>query len=121
MARNIWEKIEWIRRQPEHIRMRYVFGCLLVSMIFISGVWLLSVKESFRNIGRDVPAAAEKGKALLPDGGVPSLGDLMKKDAPLRVNGQDEKTGQQYFEEQFRSQSEQSSGNDTESQPVPAP
>lgn len=106
MARSLWEKIEWIREQPEHIRMRYVFGCLLVSMAFIVGIWLLSLKESFRSIGRDVPAAVEQGKELLPGGETPSLNDLLEQAAPLRTDGQDEKTGQEYFEEQFRTQAE---------------
>ena len=118
MARGIWEKIEWIREQPESIRMRYVLGCLLVSMTFILGIWLLSLKESFQNISRDVPAAAERGKELLPSGDVPSLGNLLEQSAPLRADGQSEKTGQQYFEEQFGTQTE-STGSDTREQPTP--
>ena len=119
MARGIWEKIEWIREQPEHIRMRYVFGCLAVSMAFIAGIWLLSLKESFRSISHDVPSAVEKGKGLLPGGQAPSLSDLMEQSAPLRVDGQDEKTGQQYFEEQFQSQAAKDAGSDTTVQPAP--
>ncbi len=118
MARGLWEKIEWIRKQPEHIRMRYVFGCLLVSMAFIFGIWLLSLKESFQSISRDVPAAAEKGKELLPSGQTPSLSDLLEQAAPLRVDGQKEKTGQEYFNEQFRSQTEDT-GSDTQEPPTP--
>lgn len=111
MARSLWEKIEWIREQPEHIRMRYVFGCLLVSMAFILGIWLLSLKESFRSIGKDVPAAVEQGRGLLPGGETPSLSNLLEQAAPLRADGQDEKTGQQYFEEQFRTQTEDTGGD----------
>lgn len=118
MARGLWEKIEWIRKQPEHIRMRYVFGCLAVSMAFIVGIWLLSLKESFRSISKDVPAAVEQSKELLPDGGTPSLSDLLEQAAPLRVDGQNEKTGQEYFEEQFRTQMEDT-GSDTAQQPTP--
>lgn len=102
MALGIWEKIEWVRRQPEHIRMRYVLGSLFVSMLFIFGIWLLSLVESFHNISKDVPAAALKGKELLPKGEVPSLSGLLEQSSPLRV-GQDQKTGQEYFNEQFPS------------------
>lgn len=101
MARGLWERIEWVREQPEHIRKRYVIICLAVSMAFIVGIWLLSLQAGFRSIGQDIPAAAEKGRELLPDGQVPSLGDLLEQSEPLRVGGQ-EKTGQEYFDEQFR-------------------
>ena len=102
MARGLWGKIEWIREQPEHIRKRYALLCLAVSMVFILGVWLLSLKSSFRNIGQDIPAAAEKGRELLPDGQVPSLGNLLEQGKSLDAGGQGEKTGQEYFNEQFQ-------------------
>ncbi|MFZ2299682.1 MAG: hypothetical protein WAW00_00935 [Candidatus Moraniibacteriota bacterium] len=102
MARGLWEKIEWIREQPEDIRKRYVIMCLVVSMLFVIGVWLLSLKSGFQSISQDIPAAAEKGKDLLPDGQVPSFGSLLEQSAPLRVDGQDTKTGEQYFNEQFQ-------------------
>ena len=102
MARGLWEKIEWIREQPEHIRKRYVIACLAISMAFILGIWLLSLQAGFRSIGQDIPAAAEQGGGLLPDGQIPSLGDLLEQSEPLRVDGQDTKTGEQYFNEQFQ-------------------
>lgn len=106
MKINIWEKIEWVRQQPEHIRMRYVFGCLIVSMAFVIGIWLLSLKESFGNISRDVSNTAEKSKEQLPDVKMPSLDSLLEKNAPLGANtNKEEQTGEEYFEEQFRSQS----------------
>ena len=103
MARGLWEKIEWVREQPEHIRMRYVLGSLFVSMAFILGIWFLSLAESFQNIKQDVPTAALKGKELLPKEGVPSLSGLLEQAKPLGVDGQAEKTGQEYFNEQFQS------------------
>lgn len=119
MARGMWGKIEWIREQPEHIRMRYVAGCLLVSMTFILGIWLLSLKESFQHTLRDVPAGLEKGKELLPDGTMPSLSNLLEQAKPLEGGGLDEKTGQQYFEEQFGAGSQKMKEERTGEQPAP--
>jgi hypothetical protein len=118
MKINIWEKIEWVRQQPEHIRMRYVFGCLIISMSFVIGIWLLSLKESFGNISRDVSNTAEKSKEQLPDVKMPALDSLLEKNAPLGANTNkgEGKTGQEYFEEQFRSQS---SEQNTEQTPAP--
>ena len=105
MMRSIWEKIEWVREQPEHVRMRYVFSCLVVSMLFILGIWVLSLQENFRTVGEDIPSAIEKGKALLPKNeDQTSLNTLSQQAAPLRVDGQNKKTGQEYFEEQWRTQ-----------------
>ena len=46
---NIQEKIEEIRRQPEHIRMRYVFGSVSVSMVLIGILWIFSLTTSFQD------------------------------------------------------------------------
>ncbi|MDP3957294.1 MAG: hypothetical protein Q8Q10_02225 [bacterium] len=119
MARGIWEKIEWVREQPEHIRMRYVLGSLFVSMAFILGIWFLSLMESFQSIGQDVPAAALKGKGLLPQEGAPSLSGLLEQAAPLRVDGQAEKTGQEYFNEQFQSGTQSAGEGVPNNQPTP--
>jgi|GEM_PF-983622 len=120
MARGLWEKIEWVREQPEHIRMRYVLGSLFVSMTFIVGIWLLSLAENFQSIREDVPAAALKGKELLPKEGAPSLSGLLEQAKPLGVDGQAEKTGQEYFNEQFQSGT-QDAGEGVPSQPVVPP
>lgn len=119
MARGLWGKIEWVRGQPEHIRMRYALGCLAVSMAFIIGIWLLSLQESFQSVSRDIPAADEKGAALLPPGKTPSLNDLLKQAEPLRADGQDEKTGQQYFQEQFPTRTEPADEGAPEAQSTP--
>ena len=102
MARGLWEKIEFIRSQPEHIRMRYVVGCLFVSMSFIVGIWLLSLGENFQSIKNDIPKASETGKQLLPREQVPSLNDLLQSATPLEVNSQSEKANTDYFNEQFQ-------------------
>jgi hypothetical protein len=49
----IQEKLEDIKRQPEHIRMRYVLGCVFVSMIFVLIVWAVSLKKNFESLQRD--------------------------------------------------------------------
>lgn len=105
MALDFWGKIEHIRKQPEHVRMRYVFGCLVVSMTFIVGIWILSVRESFQGIAKELPQAAEKGKDLLPKGDVQSLSDLLKQATPLQVEGES-KTGEQFFEEQVQARND---------------
>ena len=45
----IKEKIEEIRSKPEHIRMRYVWGSVAVSMIFIIIIWIFSILTMFNN------------------------------------------------------------------------
>jgi hypothetical protein len=114
MTFNVWEKIEAIRRQPEHIRMRYVFGCLVVSMAFIVGIWMLSVRESFHTVAHEIPQTAQQGKTLLPDmPATPSLSDMLKQASPLRVEGKDKTTGQQFFEDQVQAK------NDTSQEGIP--
>ncbi len=47
---SIQEKLEEIKKQPEHIRMRYVIGCVVISMIFVFVVWFVSLKQNFEHI-----------------------------------------------------------------------
>jgi predicted PurR-regulated permease PerM len=51
----IKEKIKQINNQPEHIRMRYVWGCVAVSMFIIFIVWIFSIFSMFTN-KQGVPA-----------------------------------------------------------------
>lgn len=46
---SIHSKIENIRKQPEHVRMRYVLLSVFVSMFFISVLWIFSITTSFTN------------------------------------------------------------------------
>jgi hypothetical protein len=40
------DKIEKIRQKPEHIRMRYVWFFVAVSMIFVIMLWIFSLQAS---------------------------------------------------------------------------
>lgn len=100
MALRIWEKIEYVRRQPEHIRMRYLLGCLSVSMLFILVIWILTLHESFTAISKDAPNVIEQGKEALPEAPAQSLNDLMEQSESLRVEGS--ASGEEgFFEEQL--------------------
>jgi hypothetical protein len=46
---SINKKIEEIRCKPEHIRIRYVWAGVLITMLFIVIIWLFSLGESFEN------------------------------------------------------------------------
>jgi hypothetical protein len=41
---SIQDKIDHIRQQPEHIRLRWAWGLTAVSMIFIVAIWLYSIR-----------------------------------------------------------------------------
>lgn len=40
------DKVEDIRRKPEHIRMRYVWFFVAVSMLFVIILWIFSLQAS---------------------------------------------------------------------------
>lgn len=113
MRETLWEKIEKIRQEPEHIRRRYVYGCLVVSMAFVLGIWSLSLKESFRSVAKDVPQAVEKGKELIPQNNQASLSDLLEQERSLSTSGE-ELSGQEYFQEQLKQRAESQSPGMTE-------
>ena len=43
---DISRKIEEIRQKPEHIRVRYFWAVLAVSMFFVLFLWTFSMKEN---------------------------------------------------------------------------
>lgn len=47
---DLQKKIEQIRQKPDHVRMRYVWGGVVVGMIIVVGVWLVSLSENFRAV-----------------------------------------------------------------------
>ena len=49
MIINIKEKIEQINKEPEHIRMMYVWICVAASMFIIFIVWVFSIFSMFTN------------------------------------------------------------------------
>jgi hypothetical protein len=97
------QKIEAIRKEPEHIRMRYVFLSVGVSMALVLLLWMFSLYEGFRS-------AAENTTPLpainLPQ--APSIGDLSKD-----AGGKQSVTGQEFFQSE---QMKKSGGSDTVTQ-----
>jgi len=52
----IYDKLEEIRRKPEHIRLRYVWSLVAVSMVLVLAIWILSFRSS-----QEVAAPAMEG------------------------------------------------------------
>lgn len=79
---NISEKIEKIRLEPEHIRLRYVWGAVCTSMFFITIIWIFSMSSLFQNKNNDLDkkteqdlnSVAEKIKTIKKD--LPSIGNI---------------------------------------------
>lgn len=89
----LFDKIEAIRREPEHIRMRYVMLSVAVSMVFVVLLWALSVYEGFRSAA-DQPAGIPGME--LPK--APSLDDFSGKGTAKTAP-----TGEDFFQsEQMR-------------------
>lgn len=49
MIKRISQKIEQVRLEPEHVRLRYVWGSVIVSMFFIFAIWIFSITTLFKS------------------------------------------------------------------------
>lgn len=67
---NISEKIEEIRNQPEYMRVRYVWGCVAVSMFIIFILWIFSIASMF--------ADEKKNSNQTTTGVVPSMDEQLQ-------------------------------------------
>ncbi len=52
----ILEKIEEIKRQPEHIRLRWVWGMTVVCMLGIILLWIIILKSQSFEFSQDFPS-----------------------------------------------------------------
>ena len=71
---NIQEKLEEIKKQPEHIRMRYVIAFVSISMFFVLVVWVISLKQNFKSIQSD-----SQTKEMMQDVSFDSAVEELKK------------------------------------------
>lgn len=116
MTERIAQKIEEIRQKPQHIRFRYTLGLVLVCMVFVLGVWILTLRQGFFGMKGEVSTGKEQveetittTKEAFPNPN--SLRDLQKNSEPLRVNSA-ENNADQFIESQLESGS-------TASTPIP--
>ncbi len=54
MFDKIEKKVHDVRKQPEHIRIRWVWGSVAVVMIFIVFIWILSMRINFLNVNSNL-------------------------------------------------------------------
>ena len=59
---NIEQKIEEIRQKPEHIRLRYTWGMVAVSMVAVLTIWFVSIKVNFANFDDNVNGTVNDAK-----------------------------------------------------------
>lgn len=60
---NISKKIEEIRSEPEHIRIRWVWGSVIVSMLIIAAIWIFSISLMFQGDKKN----SQQGSAATAD------------------------------------------------------
>jgi hypothetical protein len=80
---DIYRKIEEIRQKPEHIRMRYVWASVAVSMFFILIIWFMSFGVRPNSSSDNSPKSSDAIKKSIKLDGVKSALD----DAKDKFNG----------------------------------
>jgi hypothetical protein len=88
---DINRKLDEIRQKPEHIRIRYVWGAVAVSMVVIFTVWIFSLKASFRSATLEsqqnpVPGIREQIEEQTKN--LPSIGDFSEVPGPNNFTGE---------------------------------
>ncbi len=53
MFDRIDEKVKEIRQQPENIRIRYVWGAVIITMFIVIFIWVISLKINFLQMNTD--------------------------------------------------------------------
>lgn len=96
MRWNIQDWVERVKGKPEHIRERYVIGCVAASMFFVIIVWSLTVTEGFKKSVAKTETTTNGG--LLPKPSDFSLDDILSGKDSLEANKP--KSGEEFLREQ---------------------
>lgn len=100
MQQKLQRKIANIRKKPEHVRLRYVWGGVSAGMLFAFIIFAFSVQENFREVS-DVRGAADTLRSKV-EMEKPSLQQLFNDSKPLNVEEKrKEIEGGQYFNDGF--------------------
>ena len=93
MLEGINNKIEEIRKKPEHVRLRYIWILVSVVMVFVIIVWVFSLQESFSQIrASNIPVPDFKNQLQDAGKSMPSLKDLMNQGGSLQENNNTQPT-----------------------------
>lgn len=94
MTERIVEKIEHIRALPEHIRLRYTVGAVVICMLFMIGIWILTIKQGFLEISPEVSRGKDQAEETISNASeafpsTDSLRTLKENSEALRVENKD--------------------------------
>lgn len=107
MFERINQKIEMIREEPEAVRIRYAVLMVVVSMLFVLGVWLLTIRENFRETTADSPVKKQDLDSLVSDTKsalqteTNSLQELKDSNQSLGASAPKGATGDTFFQNQL--------------------
>ena len=97
MRWNIQDWVEEVKQKPEHVRQRYVVGCVAASMFFVIIVWSLTVTEGFKKSVTKTETTTTNG-GLLPKPSDFSLDDILSGKDSTEMNKS--KSGEEFVREQ---------------------
>lgn len=92
ILKKVSEKIEDVRCQPAHVRMRYVWGSVAISMLFVVAIWLFSMGNLFQGDKEKESAGADASTNITEQlknlkQQAPSLKDLSDKSLSVENEG----------------------------------
>lgn len=88
--------IEEVKAKPEHIRYRYMVGCVGCSMFFVVIVWSLTISETFKQTVNK--QTAETVGSMLPKSSNFSLDQILSGEGSLQP--ETPRTGEEFLREQ---------------------
>lgn len=102
MRWNLQSWVEEVKSKPEHVRQRYVVGCVAASMFFVIIVWSLTVTEHFKqSVASTESSTGVSG--ILPKPSDFSLDELLS--GKKATEGTESKSGEEFLREQIENRS----------------
>ena len=112
----IADKIVQIQEAPEHIRLRYTLVAVSICMVFVVGLWFLSLKQTLM---RGPSAGAQQNTAAVTKTleeqkqSNTSLTELLKRDKSVEVKN-NSVTGEEFLQRELQKERTSPTPNQTE-------
>jgi hypothetical protein len=110
----IAERIESIRKQPDHVRLRWVWGSVAFSMLVILAIWIFSITVMFRSGKNDTSQNATDALVSSLKDQTEELGQQTKSLKNFNENISPAKTAEGVSSPQENKSTETERVNDTE-------
>lgn len=94
--------VEKLQNKPRYVRVKIMWGCVVVCMVFVVGIWFVTFKHSISLSGAENAAEGEDSMKLLKEAGekFPTIRESLKANFNSLFEKEEEEEPREYKREE---------------------